>query len=137
VSTTMPAPEATTALPAYMGMDRDSLEFDSSAFSSFPFSPGPSLDVDYLDFMSMDSQTHPSDFLPSDPAAPSAADTVTASLSPLMDLSDSSIDPNLHQSLVTTDHVTTIDRPGSPADEGTITAYEKMAPICVSSVEPS
>jgi hypothetical protein len=126
--------EATNALPAYMDMNMDGLQFGGSTSSPFSFSPGQSLGVDYLDFMPMDSQTLPSASLCLDPSTLDAAATGDPPVEPFMDMLDTSIGPNLHQSLVPIDPGSTIDRPGSPIDEGTITAYDKMAPICVSPV---
>ncbi len=137
VATSSHTPEAANALPAYMDMNTDDLQFGGSTPSPFSFSPGPSLDIDYLNFMPMDSQTLASASLSLDPSALDAADTDNHPMDPFMDMLNDSIDPNLHRSLVSADRGSTIDRPYSPADEGTLTAYNKMAPICVSPVEPS
>lgn len=54
-----------------------------------------------------------------------------------MDILDSDIDPSLHQSLVSSDQYSTNNRPSSPADEGVLTAYDKMTPFCVRVADPS
>lgn len=131
------APEPTTFPPASMDMNVDGLQFQGSTSSTFSFSPGPPLDMDYLDFIPMGSQTISSTALSLDPSTLDAADPGNPQVDHVMDMLDGSLDPSLHQSLVPTDHGSAIDRSGSPVDEGTLTAYDKMAPICVSPVEPS
>ncbi|OIW24651.1 hypothetical protein CONLIGDRAFT_584015 [Coniochaeta ligniaria NRRL 30616] len=133
VSTSSHLREAGNALPAYM--NTDGLQFGGSTSSTFSLSPGPPLDMDYLDFMPMDSQALSSASLSLDPSSLDATNTGDLPTDHFMDMLDNCIDPNLHQTLVSTEHGSTIDRPSSPADEGTLAAYDKMAPIC-GPVEP-
>lgn len=113
--------------------DVDILQFRNSAYSPFPFSAEESnLDADYLEFMPMDTQQEADtteSFLAISMDDPSID---TTSMDPFMSLLDGSIDLDLHQSLIAPDHSSKIERPSSPADQGVLTAYDKMAPLCVS-----
>jgi hypothetical protein len=112
-------------------MDMDSLQFGSasSTYPPFSFSPGLSLDVDYLDFMTLDSQKDVSTALCLHSSTMGAADSGHPSMNTFMGMVDVSTDPNSHLN----DRGSTIDRPSTPASEDTLTAYKKITPtICVS-----
>ncbi|KAB5582907.1 hypothetical protein GE09DRAFT_1167093 [Coniochaeta sp. 2T2.1] len=100
------ARDATRTLPTYMDMNLDHLQFESSACSPFSFSPSIPLDSEYLDFMTVDSQIH---------TVETSSGTNNNGYPPLSnpfaDMLDGIGDPSLQKSLVSTDHITTIERP--------------------------
>lgn len=105
----------------------DSLQFDSSALGS-----GPSLDVDYFGVMNIDSQVDASTSESLSFSVMDAASNSDAPIDPFMWLLDGSITADKDQWLVPTNQGPMIDRPGSPIDEITQMAYQKMARFCVS-----
>ncbi|KAB5566256.1 hypothetical protein GE09DRAFT_1055831 [Coniochaeta sp. 2T2.1] len=118
------APDTTRTLPTYMDMNLDHLQFESSACSPFSFSPGIPLDSEYLDFMTVDSQIHTVE------TSSGTNRDYPPSSNPFADMLDGIGGPNLQKSLVSTDHITTIERPSSPVDQDSLNAYDKMADIC-------
>lgn len=108
----------------------DDLQFGGSSSSPFSFHRGISGNGEYLDFVPVDSQPLPTASLSIDPSVLVAAQTADPPRDPFMDILDSDIDPSLHQSLVSSDQYSTNNRPSSPADEGVLTAYDKMTPFC-------
>ena len=117
-----------------MDTNMDSLQFGDPGWPTFAFSPDPSLDADYLDFTSASRQVDASFRLPRPAFEVDTFNSITTSpVDPLMTMTHNTIDPSLAVSLVSVDQPPSVERPSSPADEETLTAYDKMTHMCVSS----
>ena len=119
--------------------DREEFEPSSPSMGRLAFacSPDRSPDVNYLGTMPMDSQV-------------GVATTVTESMQnyvmdapidgnipmdPFVNWMGNIITPTQDQWLVQFEQGPVTERPSSPADEGIIRAYEKMADFCVSPIQ--